>query len=85
MYPTRNPFWNDILAGFESEITTVTASHPIETILIQRNINSPEVHRNAFHSLQLIYQRQGIINGFYRGNIKDLIKNHKIFPTLEML
>jgi hypothetical protein len=38
----------------------------METILIQRKISSPEVYRNAFHSLELIHKRQGIINGFYR-------------------
>lgn len=69
MCPTRNPFWNDILAGCASGITSVIVSHPIETLLIQRRINPPDVYRNAFHSLQLIYKRQGIIDGFYRGNL----------------
>ncbi|CAF2971514.1 unnamed protein product [Rotaria sp. Silwood2] len=45
-------------------ITTVIVSHPIETILIQRKINSSKVYRNTFHPLQLIYQRQRIINEF---------------------
>jgi solute carrier family 25 carnitine/acylcarnitine transporter 20/29 len=69
MCPARHPFWEDILAGCVCGITTVIISHPIETLLIQRKINSPEVYRNMFHSLQLIYKRQGLIDGFYRGNL----------------
>jgi solute carrier family 25 carnitine/acylcarnitine transporter 20/29 len=64
-----NPFFKDIIAGCVCGITTVIVSHPLETLLIQRKINSPEVYRNMFHSLLLIYKRQGLINGFYRGNI----------------
>jgi len=69
MCPTRNPFLKDIVAGCVSGITTVIVSHPLETLLIQRKINSPDVYRNVFHSFQLIYKRQGLIDGFYRGNL----------------
>ncbi|CAF0987265.1 unnamed protein product [Adineta ricciae] len=65
----KNPFLNDLLAGCVCGVTSVAISHPIETLLIQKKINSPGVYRNFFHSFQLIYKRQGIINGFYRGNL----------------
>lgn len=62
-------FKEDLVAGSVCGITTVMISHPIETLLIQRKINSPEVYQNMFHSLRLIYKRQGLIDGFYRGNM----------------
>lgn len=65
----RNPIWKDVLAGSVCGLTTVVVSHPIETIIIQRKINSPEVYRNMFHSVRLIYKHQGLIDGFYRGNV----------------
>jgi solute carrier family 25 carnitine/acylcarnitine transporter 20/29 len=69
MCPARNPFLEDILAGCVCGLTTVIISHPIETLLIQKKINSPGVYQNVFHSLQVIYKRQGLIDGFYRGNL----------------
>jgi len=69
MCPIRNPFWEDMLAGCVCGLTTGIISHPIETLLIQRKINSPDVYQNMFHSLRLIYKRQGLINGFYRGSL----------------
>jgi hypothetical protein len=69
MCPSRNPFLQDITAGCVCGVTNVLVSHPIETLIIQRKINSPEVYRSMFHSLLLIYKRQGLIDGFYRGNL----------------
>jgi solute carrier family 25 carnitine/acylcarnitine transporter 20/29 len=69
MSSTTKSFWNDILAGSACGVTTVLLSHPLETLLTQRKINSPDVYRNFFHSVQLIYKRQGLIDGFYRGNL----------------
>ncbi|CAF1207867.1 unnamed protein product [Rotaria sp. Silwood1] len=69
MCPSHNPFWNDILAGCASGLTSVIVSHPLETLSIQRKINPPEVYQNIFHSFQVIYKHQGLIDGFYRGNL----------------
>jgi hypothetical protein len=69
MRQKHNRVLEDIVAGCVCGITTVIISHPLETLLTQRKINSPEVYRNMFHSLVLIYKRQGLINGFYRGNL----------------
>jgi solute carrier family 25 carnitine/acylcarnitine transporter 20/29 len=68
MSPTARSFREDILAGCACGLTNVIVSHPLETLLTQRKINSPDVYQNVFHSLRLIYKRQGLINGFYRGN-----------------
>ena len=69
MVRSENRFVNDVIAGCVSGITSVVVSHPIETILVQKKINSPDVYRNMFHSFQLIYKHQGLIDGFYRGNV----------------
>ena len=69
MVRKRDELFHDLLAGCVCGITSVVVSHPIETILTQKKINSPDVYRNMFHSFQLIYKRQGLIDGFYRGNL----------------
>ena len=69
MVRSENRFVNDLIAGCVSGITSVVFSHPIETIIVQKKINSPDVYRNMFHSFQLIYKHQGLIDGFYRGNV----------------
>ncbi|CAF1125861.1 unnamed protein product [Adineta steineri] len=69
MSAKRNTFRDDIIAGCVCGITSVLVSHPIETLLVQRKINSPDVYQNVLKSFTLIYKRQGLINGFYRGNL----------------
>ncbi|UJR29423.1 hypothetical protein I4U23_010635 [Adineta vaga] len=79
----ENAFLNDLLAGCVCGITNVIISHPIETLLVQKKINSPGVYRNVFHSFQLIYKRQGIINGFYRGNFNLPLISPAILTSIQ--
>lgn len=69
MSSSSNPLLRDILAGCACGVTAVIVSHPLETVITQKKINSPEVYRNVFHSIQTIYKRQGLVDGFYRGNL----------------
>ena len=69
MSPASSPVVQDMVTGCFCGITATIISHPLETLLIQRKINSPGVYKNMFHSILTIYKRQGLIDGFYRGNL----------------
>ena len=64
-----NSYCDDIIAGCVSGLTRAIISHPLETLLIERKINFPDIYRNMYHSLQLIYKRQSLIDRFYPGNL----------------
>ena len=69
MPSSHSPIVKDIIAGGVCGVTTAIISHPLETLFIERRYNSSESNQNLIRTIRSIYQKQGLIDGFYHSNL----------------